>query len=50
MKQEFELLAKPLIKFINDNYHPHCIIVIDSMSAQIFSGEMVITTKEFLND
>jgi len=37
---EFKLLAKPLIKFLNDNYNPHCKIIIGSTSAEIVSGEM----------
>jgi len=47
---EFELLAKPLIKFINDNSNPHTQIIIDCNSAQILSGLAGINTDEFIKD
>lgn len=47
---EFEQLAKPLIKFINDYYHPHAMIIITPDSADILSGEMSIYTEEYIKD
>lgn len=49
-RKEFEALAKPLIKFLNDNWHPHTKIIIDSTTAEIVTGEMSIYTEEFLKD
>jgi len=46
----FELLAKPLIKYLNDNYNPHASIIITCDSAEILSGEMAFQTKEFIKD
>jgi len=47
---EFETLAKPLIKWLNDNTNPHASIVIDCDSAQINYGEYAIHTEEFIKD
>lgn len=47
---EFESLAKPLVKFLNDNYHPHVSIIITPDSAEILSGEMAFHTEEYIKD
>ena len=47
---EFETLAKPLIKWLNDNTNPHASILIDCDSAQLNYGECFIHTEEFIND
>lgn len=47
---EFESLAKPLIKWLNDNTNPHASIVIDCDSAQINYGEYIIHTEEYIKD
>lgn len=49
-RDEFEDLAKPLIKFLNNNYHPHASIIITPDSAEILSGEMAFQTDEFIRD
>lgn len=47
---EFEELAKPLIKFLCDNYNPHARIIISLDSAELLSGEMGLHTNEFIKD
>lgn len=47
---EFEKLAKPLIKWINDNCNPHSKIIIDCSSAGVSSGVCTINTEEFIKD
>ena len=49
-QKTFEELAKPLIKWLNENTNPHSKIIIDSTSAELVSGEMAINTNEFLKD
>jgi len=49
-RKEFETLAKPLIKFINDNCNPHTKIIIETDSAEIVSGECAFFTKEFIKN
>jgi len=48
--EEFEKLARPLIKFLNDNYNPHASIYIKSMNAELSTGEMAFTTEDYLKD
>lgn len=48
--QKFEDVIKPVIKYINDNWHPHTRIIIDHSTAELLTGEMVINTEEFLRD
>lgn len=47
---EFKELAKPLIKFLNDNFNPHTHIEISTNHAELLSGEMSFTTDEFIKD
>jgi len=35
---EFQELAKPLIQYLNDNYHPHATIIINCDSAEVLTG------------
>jgi len=48
--KEFKTLCDPLIKYINDNYHPHTHIIIDSVRAELSTGERAYTNKEFIRD
>lgn len=35
----FEEAARPLMKFLGDNYHPHCKAIVDSCSGEILEGQ-----------
>jgi len=48
--KSLEEVARPLIKWINDNANPHAIIVIDGSSAVLYSGEKSVLTEEFIKD
>lgn len=43
-------LSKPLVKFLNDNFDPHAVIVIETDRARILSGECSIPITEFIKD
>ena len=47
---EFEKLTKPLIKWLNENCHPHTTVIIDYDSAELSEGICAIRTKEFIRD
>lgn len=47
---EFESLAKPLIKWLNDNVHPHATILIITTSAELAEGSFAFSTMEFVED
>ena len=42
--------AKPLIKYLSENYHPHNICIVDSIGAEVLEGQAVVKTEEFLRD
>lgn len=42
--------AKPLIKYLNDNYNPHVKAIVDSGSVEILEGIMLNRTEEFYKD
>ncbi|WP_261374013.1 hypothetical protein [Yersinia rohdei] len=50
-KQEsFKEAAKPLIKWLAENVHPHHTAIITSTGAELMMGEMSFPTEEFLKD
>lgn len=49
-RQEFEKVLRPLIKFLNDNYHPHVTVVVDCKRAELFEGLCSFITDDYLKD
>lgn len=49
-QDEFKALCDPLIKWLNDNFHPHVSVYITPTSAELSSGETAYTTEAFLLD
>jgi hypothetical protein len=49
-KMEFESLTRPLIKFLNDNCHPHVSVHIDNSTAELSEGVCVFRTEEYWRD
>lgn len=35
---EFEALARPLLKFLNDNCHPHVSVIVTTTTAELLEG------------
>lgn len=48
--QSFERSAKPLIKWLAENVHPHHTVIVTSTGAELMMGEMSFPTEEFLKD
>lgn len=48
--ESFEVAAKPLIKWLAENVHPHHSAVVTSTDAELFMSECVVKTEEFLKD
>lgn len=42
--------AKPLIKWLNDNAHPHCSLHVEHASVELVEGVCCERTDEFLKD
>ena len=49
-QNEFAEAAKPLIKFIADNFHPHVTVIVDCSSAEMLEGICSFRTEEFIKD
>lgn len=47
-REEFERLTNPVIKWLNDHWHPHVHIIIDQTSAEVSEGLLAHKTEEFL--
>jgi len=47
---EFQELAKPLIKWLNNNANPHAVVIIECDSARFLYGEHGFPTDEFILD
>ena len=50
IKDELLEAAKPLMKYLNDNYHPHCKIIVENTMIEVVEGITNRHTTEFLND
>lgn len=38
--KEFELLARPMIKYLCENHHPHVSVIITPTNAELLEGQM----------
>lgn len=47
-RKEFEELARPLVRFLNDNGNPHMTIIITTTSGELVSGECAFYTEEYV--
>jgi hypothetical protein len=41
--------AKPLIKWLNENCHPHCAVHVDQRSAELVEAVAMVKTDDYLN-
>lgn len=49
-KIKFEEAAKPLIKWMAENVHPHTTTIVDSTSAELLEGISIVKTEEYIVD
>ena len=49
-QKEFEAITRPVIKFLNDNCHPHVLVIITPTSAELVSGVCAYQTDDYLKD
>ena len=47
---EIEKLSEPLVKFMNDNFHPHTIITIETNGVQVYEGMAGIPITKYIKD
>lgn len=48
--KELAEAAKPLMRFLSDNFHPHCIVLVDNCSATLAESVARVESAEFLKD
>lgn len=49
-KEELEEIVDPVIKWLNDNCHPHTHLVIDSTRAELSEGVCAIQNEKHIKD
>ena len=45
---EFKELAKPLVKFLNENFHPHVVAIIAPDRADLYEANIGVPITEYL--
>ena len=48
--KDFEEAAKPLIKYLCENHHPHMTVIVTPTGAKLVEGQMSIKCEEFIRD
>jgi hypothetical protein len=49
-RAEFKKIADQMIKFLNDNGHPHMKAIIDTNTAEMVEGVTGYTNNDFIRD
>lgn len=47
---DFEKMTRPLIQWLNENYHPHVTIIITPTNAELLEGQMNFPTNDYIKD
>jgi hypothetical protein len=45
---QFEEASRPLIKWMAENCHPHTAVLVDSVSAELFEGQLTFCTEQYV--
>jgi hypothetical protein len=49
-RKEFEAVTRPVIKWLNDNCHPHVQVVIEPTRAELLEGVVAYPTNDYIRD
>lgn len=49
-QKEFEVKARPLIKWLNENCHPHVVAIVDPARAALTEGVYSIPIEDYIPD
>jgi hypothetical protein len=49
-QEEFGKAAEPLMKFLNDNFNPHIVVIVNLTRAELFEGISSFMTDAFIKD
>lgn len=47
-REEFEAIVRPVIEYINNNFHPHVKIIIENDRAEIVEGLINYLTDDYI--
>lgn len=49
-RQEMAEAAKPLVKFLCENFHPHVYVIVEPSRVELIEGIATATIAEFIRD
>ncbi|MCK4821699.1 hypothetical protein KA005_38390 [bacterium] len=49
-RKEFEKTVRPLIKWLNNNCHPHVTVIVDCSHAELTEGVNSFRTEDYWKD
>lgn len=49
-REDFDNIVKPVMKWLAENMHPHAVILVSSVSAELLESSIGLNTTEFLVD
>lgn len=49
-REQLREAAKPLVKFLCENFHPHVLVVVDPTRVELVEGVAMLTINEFVKD
>lgn len=49
-RKTFEQVARPLMKWVNENCHPYVTVVVDCTSAELSEGVCCVRTEDYIRD
>ncbi|WP_395490874.1 hypothetical protein ACG1VR_10455 [Cedecea davisae] len=49
-KDLFIAAVEPLMKYLSENHHPHTSVIVNSITSELVTGEMVHNTDRYLRD
>ncbi len=47
---QFEEAARPLMKFLGDNFHPHVKAIVDYYDAEFLESSVLFKTEDYIKD
>ena len=48
--KEFEIVSRPLMKFLSENFHPHVTVIVDYSRSEILEGSVSFVTEDYVLD
>jgi hypothetical protein len=49
-QEEFEKVCRPVIKWLNDNCHPHVTVTIDCTSYELLEGILSLPVEDYIKN